>query len=158
LSEVFAAVDATHGKSPDNQWVELYNGSQSQVDVSRWTLHNTAATSTLPNGVVIQPGTFAVVTMATSTRNFWNISNSVPFVILGNPIAGGLSGAGDQLILADTQGTLMDSLSWGTSTSTFNPSAPSVANGHSLFRISLTGDSHSAIDWAEQLSPSPGVR
>lgn len=67
-----------------------------------------------------------------------------------------LSNAGDDLLILDDTGTLIDAVSWGNSTFAFNPSVELAAEGHSLARSPANIDTDSAGDWLEQSIPDPG--
>ncbi len=155
ISEVYAYVDTTRGTDPLNEWVEIYNGSASTVDLSNWILADASSTDALPTGTTLEPGKILVVAATTTTRVLWAISSSTPFVSLGNSIGNGLAGSGDALSLRRPNGAVVDALSWGNNRSVFNPAAPVVVLGQSLGRTSFETDADSASDWALR-APNPG--
>jgi hypothetical protein len=67
-----------------------------------------------------------------------------------------LSASGDEVILVDVGGGIIDGLSWGNSTAIFDPAIPNVESDHSLERYPAARDSDSAADWRDQPEPSPG--
>lgn len=156
ISEVYYDVDSGHGTDPQNEWVELYNGSTVGVDVSGWTIADGQASRTIPQSVSIPPNGFLVLVADIATKTKWNIPSGVPVVTLGALIGDGLASAGDRLVLKNTNNSTVDSLSWGSNTTIFDPSLAPVARGHSLGRGTLTRDTHSASDWIDITSPTPG--
>jgi len=54
--------------------------------------------------------------------------------------------------------TTVDAVSWGTNTTAFSPSVPTVDvnTGHSIARTDDTIDTDSAADWEELETPTPG--
>lgn len=157
ISEVYAYIDDGHGTKPANEWVELYNGTQSAVNVGGWTIADNAASSTIPAGSTIQPGERAIVAVTSETRDLWLLQNSgVKFFFTGKIFGNGLSTSGDRVLLKNAQGTTVDAVSWGSDTSAMQPSAPAAGFGQSLARKTLLTDTNTANDWAVQ-SPSPSI-
>ena len=156
VSEIYYAVDAAHGTKPLNEWVEIFNGSVSAVNLTGWSVADGIASDTLPAGMTIAPGAFVVITGTSTTRTLWNIPQNVQVASLGSPIGDGLGNAGDRVILRDSSGTIVDAVSWGTNTSAFNPSVPVVPYGHSMARATTSPDTNTARDWFGSNTPVPG--
>jgi hypothetical protein len=157
VSEVFYNVDAVHGKAPNNQWVELYNGSSAAVDISKWQLQDSAGLSSLPSGISLGAGQFALVVAGPDTPPLWSIPSSAKIITLNTTsIAGGMGVAGDSLTLKDGSGTPVDALSWGTNVKVFNPAPAQSLSGYSLSRKTLTQDTDTASDWAASSIATPG--
>lgn len=156
ISEIFADVDPAHGSSPADQWVEIYNGSASTVDLSGWTLTSSEGKSTLPSGTSLASGAFLVILDNANTASYWSIPSTARSVSLNAPIAGGLSASSDDLLLKNASGTLVDSVSWGNNTTAFQPAASAPGVGQSLARTSLARDTGTASDWAALNTPEPG--
>lgn len=156
VSEVHYAVDAAHGTKPLNEWVEIFNGSGSAVNLTGWSISDTITSDTLPAGISIAPGAFVVVTGTSTTRTLWNIPQNVQVASLGNPIGDGLGNGGDRVILKNAAGAIVDAVSWGTNTSAFNPSVPVVPYGHSMTRATTSPDTNTARDWFDSNTPVPG--
>ena len=155
ISEVYYAVDSSHGTDPTNEWVEIYNGTTASVNVSGWTIADSATTRTIPSGFSIPANSFAIIAASASTKNFWSIPSTVPFIDLGNLIGNGLAASGDEIFLRDPNGNIVDSVSWGSDTRVYNPAIPTYADGHSLARKQLNTDNHSASDWFDLSTPTP---
>jgi len=156
ISEVYYGVNAAHGKDPDNEWVEIYNGTTASINISGWTISDSATTRTIPNGNSVAANSFAVIVGSQSTKGFWSIASTVPVIYLGDLIGNGLAASGDDVFLRDSTGKIVDSVSWGTDTRVYNPPIPTYADGHSLARNQLQTDNHVASDWFDLNSPTPG--
>lgn len=155
VSEVYYAVDSVHGTSPANQWVELYNGTATTVNLSGWALRDSVATSTIPAGTTVAPGQFAVLISDSNTSALWSIPAAAKIVVLGS-IGNGLSASSDAVFLKNPEGNTVDAVSWGGNTSAFSPAAILVSNGSSLARSALTSDTNTGADWASRPIPNPG--
>jgi len=156
ISEVFYGVDSSHGTDPDNEWVEIYNGTANTINVSGWTVSDSATTRTIPNGSSVAPNSFALIVANANTKTIWQFPSATPVINLGTLIGNGLSSAGDEVFLRDSAGNIVDSVSWGSDNRVYNPAIPSYADGHSLARKQLQTDNHSPNDWFDLNSPSPG--
>jgi hypothetical protein len=130
------------------------------VDISGWTLGDAFASTSdsIPAGSIIPSNGFLIIVASSTTAGFWvtEIPGAVPVINILGSIGNGLSNDGDALYLHNA-GTLVDALSYGTNTSVFSPAAPDVADGHSLFRTTLTVDTDTAADWAELATSTPGT-
>jgi len=161
ISEVHYNIDVAHGvngTNDNNEWVELYNGTNETVDLSGWTLADNSSSDALPAGTVLPSGAFLIVTATTSTADFWpDIPDDVEVVVLGSQIGNGLAADGDVVLLRDDEDTLIDAVSWGDDTTAFDPSVPGVAQGESIARTLLTVDTDTAADWEGRGIPSPGL-
>lgn len=156
ISEIFYAVDASHGTDPANEWVELYNGATTTIDLTGWSISDAAVTRTIPGSIQLKPNTFLVIMGDASTASKWNIPSTAQISVLGTAIGNGLDANGDRVTIKKPDGTVVDAASWGNDTSVFNPAPQPVAAGHSMARGSLASDSHSASDWIDAAQPTPG--
>lgn len=155
ISEVFAGVDVAHGADPGEEWVEVFNGTNTQIDISGWTIQTSSSTDVIPQGSSVAPGSFVLITEKATLRNFWSIPIDVRMVTLGTPIGDGLSIASDGVQLRDKTGAIVDAVSWGASAVAVSPPAPSVPVGRSLSRNSIFTDTNASSDWTNA-TPSPG--
>ncbi len=156
ISEVFAGVDTAHGTDPRHEWVELYNGTSENIDISGWTIESDVSSDTLPSGTIIGAGSFLLVTQTNELRNYWTIPADVRIAVLNSLIGNGLSSTRDSVTLKNSAGSATDAVSWGASTVAFSPAAPAVTLGHSLSRNSIFTDTNAAGDWADKTTPTPG--
>jgi hypothetical protein len=67
-----------------------------------------------------------------------------------------LSASGDDVLLLDDQGLLVDGVSWGSSTAILDPSVADVAPDHAIERYPPSTDTDLAADWRDQPVPIPG--
>jgi hypothetical protein len=158
ISEVHYDTDAQHGSEPANEWIELYNGTGSDVNVGGWFIGDAASTSAdmLPPGTMIADGGFLVITASSTTASFWSIPAESHVVVLPNSIGGnGLANTGDAVFLSNGV-SFVDAVSYGTNTDAFSPSVADVASGHSIARTDPSVDTNTASDWADMTTPTPG--
>lgn len=149
FSEVFYD---TPGTDSQEEWVELYNGTGSAVDLSGWTItdnNGTGSSITIPGGTTIQSGTY--LTVATNSLGF-NAIYGYDADVYGSLPA--LNNTGDALILADNTSSVIDAVAWEGGASSGVPagwgssSAPSASTGSSIVRTSVTSDTDSFSDWS----------
>ncbi|OGG79127.1 hypothetical protein A3A39_00700 [Candidatus Kaiserbacteria bacterium RIFCSPLOWO2_01_FULL_54_13] len=146
------------GSEPANEWVEIYNGTAATMNLSGFTLNDNATTSldAIPVGIFLAPNTYLVVFGATTTESFWTIPPGAMTVVLATNIGNGLANGGDRVVLKGPGGEEVDSVSWGTDTSAFDPSVTLAPDGNSITRTSPTTDTNTAADWVADPTPSPG--
>lgn len=158
ISEVYYDVDATHGVETDNEWVELYNPTNSTINLAGWSFTDGATTTDfIPSGVTIAAHGFAIFLASSTTIPFWTFPAGIPLVDIDSPIGSGLGNIGDSLYLMNTASTTIDAISWDANTTVMNPSIVGVAAGHSIARSSFTVDTNTATDWIDRTTPTPGL-
>lgn len=139
-----------------NEWVELYNPTDATFDLANWKIGDGTSNDVISTTeLLFGPSEYLMITNATSTADFWDLTN-VTVVYLGSSISGGLANGGDSVKLFDSNDTLVDAMSYGTNVSAFDPSVPVVAPGSSSARAYLSVDTDTAADWFEDASPTPG--
>ena len=143
------------GTDTNYEWVELYNPGGSSVNISEWVLEDNSTTDELPPST-IDSGEFLIVATTESgfTTNFPSFTGNVIYI---GPIGGGLSNTGDRLIIRDSEGVVVDSMSYGNNNSVWDPDCPDIAEGHSLERSPAGKDSNTPGDFINQPSPTPGL-
>ena len=119
------------------EWVELFNRTDQPVNIKRWRLSDAASTVTVTTqDVIIPPNDFIILTQDSSILNFYNVP--VQIVRFNLPV---LNNTGDNVVLRDSLGILIDSLtylsSWGGNT-----------GGRSLERYSIDSISTDQNNWA----------
>lgn len=67
-----------------------------------------------------------------------------------------LMNTGDEVLMLDQNGQLLDGISWGNSDAILKPPIDGVAPGHSLERYPPGEDTNAASDWRDQPLPQPG--
>ena len=112
----------TRRKSPEQEWIEFYNTSDTVIDLSNFKIETHGGSKKIAAGSVIAPEDFAVICDDSSvSRLHYPVKN---LIIQSTP---SLSNSGDWIVLYDNLGNLLDSMSY----------VPSYggANGKSLERV-----------------------
>ncbi|HED07573.1 MAG TPA: lamin tail domain-containing protein, partial [Ignavibacteria bacterium] len=136
--------------SGQTEWVELYNRTDSSVNVNGWSFADNKTTVTFTNNDVNIPSKSFVVLSKDSTV-LTNYSIPVQLVVFNNMPS--LNNSGDAVIIKDSLGILIDSLtyspSWGGS------------SGKSLERIDVNDSSIKQSNWGTSISSNsatPGLK
>ena len=141
----------------NHEWIELFNPTDEIVSLKNWTItDNSGIVRTIPGNRKLKPGQFALISRDNSTWRFWDEDPAAIKIPLGKQIGDGLDNAGDRLMLKDSQGNLIDTLSYGNDTSIFNPSVPLVSLGSSFERLVPGFDTDFASDFEQRNPPTPG--
>lgn len=157
ITEVAYDLGADKGNEPGNEWIELYNGTNSDINLAGYVVRDATGSDTLPD-VVLPAGKFAFITGSSTTAGFWNLPAGTVVIVLANStIGGGLGNSGDMVALDNASATQIDAVSWGSNTTAFSPSVPDVEDSHSIARVSKTVDTNTATDWGDNASPNPGL-
>jgi hypothetical protein len=136
----------TPGDDNVEEWVELYNGTGSAINLSGYKLIDNAGTYTF-GSVTIAAGGYLVV--AKNTAGFFGLYGFNPDVS-GLTLAFGNSG--DKLTLRNAAGTDVDFVAWEGYVTGWSLNA---ATGQSIYRKDRLVDTNAAADWAVG-SPTPG--
>jgi hypothetical protein len=160
INEVYYNVDPNRGADPMNEWVELYNPTDSPVDVSGWKICDAASCDTLPATPSIAAKSFAVITNnnVSTWPNWPELHPGALLIQINSNIGGGLNDAGDAVKIRDGSNAIVDQISYGNNTSVFNPEtvAPSGV-GRSIARIVKGFDTDLPDDWVVNATPNPGT-
>ncbi|MBI2610669.1 lamin tail domain-containing protein [Candidatus Kaiserbacteria bacterium] len=149
------------GVESANEWVEIRNGTDSVQNLSGFTIHDEAGSDLIPEGTILTPGQFLIVTSSTTTESFYDIPEEAIVVVLSSSIgSNGLANAGDMVELRGALDVSIDAVSWGDNVTAFDPSVfPTTSDdnpGSSITRTSPTTDTNTAADWVENTTPTPG--
>ncbi len=161
INEVYYDPDEEHmqGGLPENsfEWVELYNGSTSVVNLKNWKVTDNSGTerSISTSNRDLNPGEFVVLAKAANTRVLWGIPEN-KFISIGENIGNGLANGGDKVILKDDSGNLIDQVGYENNHDIWNPAVPNVADGHSIERNPAGFDNDLASDFVDKELPTPG--
>lgn len=125
--------DPTDG---EEEWVELWNGGGSAVDLSAWTLEDGTGTKTTLAGIIAPQG----------------------FFLIQKP-KGNLNNSGDRIVLRDAGRVEVDALSYGIwNDGTTADNAPAGQDPASIARKTDGSDSgNDAADFAVTQLPTPGA-
>lgn len=141
----------------NDEWVELYNPTDSDISLNNWSLFdNSGKKTTINTAQKVKSHGFMLLSKSLSTWNFWFPTN-FPKVALGVQIGDGLGNLGDHLVLKNPLNKEIDRVSWGNDLTGFNPMAinPTVILGNSTSRIVNGFDTDTISDWISTI-PSPG--
>ncbi len=149
FSEVFYD---TPGTDSDEEWIELYNNSPMEVDISGWTItdnNGSGSTYTIPSNKSI--AAYSYYTIAADSTGFDNLYDRDADLYGSIP---SLNNSGDTLILKDGDGTVKDTVAWeggaagGVPTGWGSTTAPSVSTGGTIVRTDVSGDTDTYSDWS----------
>ncbi|MEK9156405.1 MAG: lamin tail domain-containing protein [Patescibacteria group bacterium] len=143
-----------------DEWVELYNAGDVEVNLKGWTIADNTAEDTLSSAdLLIPPRYYVLIAKSNSIWAGWSPDLASPpanliFIELNSSIGNGLGNSGDNLQLSDGPGTTVDALSWDEDKTFFD--LVGAAKGHSLERLDPLVDTDTAADFIERPLPSPG--
>ena len=144
------------GTEPNREWIEIYNNTSSPVELTDWTISDNMSTDVISPTVTIPVGGCLVIAASEEFyTSYPGFTGAIVFVADGK-IGNGLGNAGDRLILKDSEGIVIDQMSYGTDATAFDPACLDVAEGHSLERSPANVDTDTAADWIDQEFPNPG--
>jgi len=158
VNEVYYDVGSGKGDDPNNEWVEIYNPTESAVDISGWKICETAGCDVIPSSAPIPAHGFAVASGKSSTwEDYWTLpEGTITIDLPGDKIgSNGLSDDGDRVELRKTDNSLVDAMSYGDDTTYFE--LPLSGKGKSLARIIKGYDNDLATDWIINATPNPGT-
>ena len=163
ISEVFYD---TPGTDSNEEWIEIYNNTGANADLSGWTIsdnNGTGSIYTIPNGTSILDATY--LTIAINSAGFNALYSFDADVYGGIPA---LNNTGDALLLKNDSGQTVDAVAWeggasaGTPTGWGSTTAPTSGTGSTIVRSDVTVDSNTFSDWVSatgngnpQTQPSP---
>jgi len=164
------------GNDPSGEWYEVYNYGDGVIGLDGIKIGDEETAGggegmlLFPSGYFTQPGQTLVV--ANDAQAFMSVNGFHPdfAITTSDPLVPkmlrdtawgtgvvNLSNDGDEVLLLDESGSIIDALSWGSSTFAFSPSVDKVEVGHSLERYPPDRDTDSALDWRDQPNPAPGA-
>ncbi|WP_337866984.1 lamin tail domain-containing protein [Ignavibacterium sp.] len=118
------------------EWVEVFNKSESPINLKNWKFADATTSVTITNSdFILQPDSFVVLTADSSILNFFPVGS--PIIKISVPA---LNNTGDAVVIKDSINTLIDSVnyfpSWGGNT-----------GGKSLERIIKDNPSNDPQNW-----------
>lgn len=165
----------TPGPDEQEEWIELTNLSDVHISLEGYGLGDEEEAGggegmvRFPPGASVGPG--EVIVVAQSAAGFQRLFGQppayemidsdpdVPDMAQDASWASGsvaLNNSGDEVLLVDAQGAIIDAVSYGESTFAFAPAVTSVPRGYSIERAPANCDSDSAADWKPLSNPTPG--
>jgi hypothetical protein len=139
-----------------NEWIELYNRSRSPINIARWRFTDRPTAGGSVNAFTIttqsrsiQPGDLVLLAADSTIISFFSELRSPPpgvhMFILNRSSGFSLNNDGDDIILYDAAGLVVDSVSY--SPKWHHPDVTDT-KGRSLERISPLGDSNDPRNWS----------
>jgi hypothetical protein len=122
--------------SGEPEWIEVYNNTESSIDLKKWSLSDNSTTVTVTNiEKFVQGKSFIVLSRDSSILNFYPVP--VEIIVFNLPA---LNNTGDVIVIKDSLGILIDSLR-------FSPEWGSNSGGKSLERINPLLSSTNSTNW-----------
>jgi len=91
--------------STDDEWIEIYNGNGSSVDVSNWTIeYNSSTVFTFPGSTTISDGDYITVALGSNGDGTYNNEN--PFTPDYSSVSDPVADTNDTNNLGNTSGTI----------------------------------------------------
>lgn len=158
ISEVHYDVASTTvaGNDALYEWIEIYNPTNSAVNLQGWFVGDASSTDMIDESISIAAGGYVVVAASSTPPG---VPSGVPVIVLFSSIgSNGFANGGDGARLLDASETLVDSVGYGTNvTVSPNVAIPTVTDGHALRRVQLSNDTDTAADWEDSETPTPGA-
>src|SRR3989344_1555312 len=147
------------GEEGTNEWVEIYNQTNTDLDISGWQICDNTSCDTLPTTPIIPAQKYAVIVADSSTVSnllpaYWYLPSEITMINLNDLIGNGLANDGDRLILKRPDGVVVDEMNWQSDTGVWDPGAVDVAEGNVLARVPSGYDTDAPSDWVELVPPS----
>lgn len=160
INEVYYDVDVGNkGDEGKNEWVELYNNSDTPVSLQNWSLTDNAGTKNITSNTIIGAHDYLVVSHDNSTcANHWGCDTTKHINLGGSPGSGWLNNGGDYLILKDSGDTEVDFVAWEDGYSNSHPAWDiNAGDGESIARKTAGDDTDLVNDWEVLSNPNPGT-
>lgn len=109
ITELLADPSPTVGL-PDGEFIELLNLTSLPVDLSRWRIGDGSTEGTLPEGEIIEPGQYVILTSPTDASAFGTLGRVISVASFPS-----LNNGGDDVILKDPNGHVIDSIRFESS-------------------------------------------
>lgn len=131
------------------EWIEVYNRTTQPYNLSGWRVRDLSSGGTINSSLVINPGEYAVIADDSSIADFYDMD--VLWTVINLP---SLNNDGDELLLTDSFGTVVDSVAYTPDWGKNNP-------GSSLERLDPDVDSNDPENWGfslEGITGTPGLQ
>ena len=123
------------------EWIEVYNNTESPIDLKKWSLSDNSTTVRVTNTEkFVQSKSFIVLSRDFSILNLYPVP--VEIIVFNLPT---LNNTGDVIVMKDSLGILIDSLK-------FSPEWGGNSDGKSLERINPLLPSTDSTNWKASIS------
>lgn len=158
VNEVFTNGGNT-GSNWKGQFIELYNQSDTAVDINGWSLTDVSGPNTISTALTIPAHTYVVV--VGNQYNGPDVPSSATKIVLSTQKIGsnGLDGIGDFVQLKNGA-IIIDQMSYGTGVngiSVFNPAPASPTSSQSVYRHPNGADTDTINDWFTNSPTTVGI-
>ncbi len=168
LNKIYYDPSPDRGVDIENEWVEVYNQTNSPIDLAGWTICDGNTCDAIPEALVVPPEGYMLITAATSTENFWSFAETMPVAVIADgSIGDGLDNTNDMVILKRPDGVIIDQMNYGPNiglnhysnwpnynSGYWDPGADDVAQGIALGRNPSGYDTDMPSDWKKLGMPA----
>lgn len=138
------------GKEDKEEWLEIYNPTDSSLELSGWSITDNSGTWEFPDQTATGPRSYLII--ARDSEGFSNLTGCSADI---GTFTRGLNNPGDQLSLKNPDLRIIDFVAWERG---YNDAYPewdiSAGDGKSIKRKPLT-DTDSPGDWLSEQEPEP---
>ena len=166
INEVFYDAATGQGAEPHAEWIELYNSSESDIDLSGWMIADdpdpngtSEGRFTFPTGTVLPAGGFLVLAYNADTfAAYWDATGITVIAYGDSAQYLSLANSGDDVHLFDASLAEVDAMWYGSGGDMGSTgAAPDVSAGHSLARYPDGQDTNDpSADFQDSPVPTPG--
>ena len=164
INKVYYDVDDAHGREGKNEWIELFNPTDEDINVKKWEICNRNKCEKINTNIVIEAGAYALISRDSSTWKYWEVPDGVKTI---NALSGQfeMNNNADILILKDNYGNIIDQMNWGEpyqywhnyNSDAWNPGVATTSEGHMLGRVPSGHDTDTIFDWKDLSLPEVEV-
>lgn len=148
-------VQTGSSNSASEEFIEIYNTTNQDIDISGWSVYYKSATGT-------SWGKKAVIDLETKIQadDFWVFAANIAG---DTQLTSGLSQSGGNLQIRDTQGNVIDQFGWGGGNAALNVAASEAEPGQSMYRLydfvssTMANTEHNFNDFDITNIPTPGT-
>jgi len=152
---IITEVQTAGSNSASEEFIEIYNTTNQDLDISGWSIYYKSATGT-------SWGKKATVASETKiqTDDFWVFAANING---DTQLASGLSQSGGNIQLRDALGNVVDQFGWGSGDSALGASASESQPGQSMYRLfdfttsQMVSSEHNFNDFDITNTPTPGT-
>ena len=145
----------------DHEWVELYNQTDEEVNISGWTICDNASCDELFADAPIPPHGFAIIAGSAEVWDTLSIPPGVVTIVVSDGAIGdGLGDGTDMLVLKRPDGEIIDQMNWGApdgswtnyNADIWNPGVVPPGAGGTLGRVPDGYDTNNPSDFSSLLT------